>query len=173
VFAVLFGVLTQRIIRPGWSTGSESATAKPPLRTLLSLTQQRATITYVLTVTAIVFIALLISPNGFGYRAKGALLLFAGPAYLVLELQHWRESWRGRQSMPAGESHAVVSPVSVGWRRVGTALAYFTTFELAAILTLTLDWTARTGRWVGVGSQLLVGVVGLVALARLLAKQKT
>ena len=95
------------------------------------------------------------SDNDIGYRLKGALMQGAGAAFFLLVLHRMRQ--------PASDPSR---PLAIG--TLLSALGYFTVFLTAAVLTLTLDWETRSHRWLGVGSQLASGVLGLIACARFL-----
>jgi hypothetical protein len=81
-----------------------------------------------------------------GYCAKGALLVAAGSCLYALLLRGGAE------------------PPSLG--RFAEALGKLAIVELAAILTMTLDWSAAASRWVGAATQAAAGVTGIVACLR-------
>jgi hypothetical protein len=100
------------------------------------------------TVSLILVLAILMtSKNSAGHRIKGLGLIIIGVVFFFLFL-------RMRQPLL-------------------TAIGYYGAFEVSAILTLTLDWDIPWSRWVGVGSQLTVGALGLIGCAKWLATERT
>jgi hypothetical protein len=94
----------------------------------------------------LVLAVLLTSKNSVGHRVKGMALIIIGVAFFFLFL-------RARQPLL-------------------TAIWYFCAFEVSAILTLTLDWNIPSHQWLGVGSQLAAGALGLIGVAKWMAMEK-
>jgi hypothetical protein len=98
----------------------------------------------------IVLAVLAHSTNSPGHRVKALLLLAAGGVFFVLALLRLRAA--------SGPDATDATPA----RTLFNGLVYFGAFAVAAVLTLTLDFALPVQRWVGVGSQVVAGVVGLV-----------
>jgi len=89
---------------------------------------------------------LLISKNSVGHRVKGMALIIIGVIFFFLFLR-------------------VRRPLL-------TAIGYFCAFEAFAVPTLTLNWNVPSHQWLGVGSQLAAGVIGVIGCAKLMATEK-
>jgi hypothetical protein len=89
---------------------------------------------------------LLTSKNSVGHRVKGMAFIIIGVVFFYLFL---------RARLP-----------------LLTAIGYFCAFEVSAVLTLTLDWNVSSHQWLGVGSQLAAGVLGLIGCAKLMSTEK-
>jgi hypothetical protein len=94
----------------------------------------------------LVLAVLLTSKNSVGHRVKGMALIIIGVVFFFLFLR-------------------VRRPLI-------TAVGYFCAFEVSAVLTLTLDWNISSHQWLGVGSQLAAGVLGLIGCAKWMATEK-
>lgn len=110
----------------------------------------------------------LTSTNSIGYRAKGMLLFIAGAAFFYLSLYRWQLTETNQTEDARSDSIAAHRRTS---KSLLVALAYYCAFEVSAILTLTLNWNIPTQYWVGVSSQLAVGVLGLFGCAKMLARE--
>ena len=94
----------------------------------------------------LVLAVLLTSKNSVGHRVKGMALIIIGVVFFFLFM-------RMRQPLL-------------------TTICYFCAFEVSAVLTLTLDWNISSHQWLGVGSQLAAGVLGLIGCAKWMATEK-
>src|SRR5215510_366975 len=94
----------------------------------------------------LVLAVLLTSKNSVGHRVKGTALIIIGAVFFFLFM-------RMRQPLL-------------------TPICYFCAFEVSAVLTLTLDWNISSHQWLGVGSQLAAGVLGLIGCAKWMATEK-
>ena len=147
VFAGLFFAFAARILWPVEpSTITNTATRPAITASRLQLTRREVVgmsifVTVVLGAAVMAFIS---SDNDAGYRAKSVVLMIGGVGLLLLDVQV---------------------------RRIGlvTALLYFCVFQIAAILTLTLDFGSDMQRWIGLLSHVLAFVVGAFGCARALS----
>ncbi len=180
VFAalLLFSTISIRVIasspqsRPardlhGQTSRSPSA---PALYSYLGSSNRRAAHVIVGALLAIGILALVGSSNDFGYRLKGAVMVVAGACFYALGLVLLRSTRvRTALSVSGGEVSTDAKAMSRARRVLVETLVYVGVLELASVMTLTLDWTAPSNRWLGIGSQVTAAVVGLIGCARFLA----
>ncbi|MGH9766025.1 MAG: hypothetical protein ACREAB_01220 [Blastocatellia bacterium] len=154
-FAVVFLGFAARIVWPSRQDGVEprSSTAlahQTPTQYPLIEHPSRAAllVAYLFVVVSLILVLtiLLTSTNSVGHRIKGMGLMIIGVVFFFLFL-------RMRQLLL-------------------TAIAYYCAFEASAVLTLTLDFNIPSRRWLGVGSHLAVGALGLIGCARWLATKE-
>ena len=184
-FIVLFFSFTVRIMASFRPDRSEShllaKTAYPtssqkPLVEYLSPIGLRATYVFVAVSLLFGLTALLTSKNDIGYRIKGMLLFFAGAAFFYLWLRRLHQPSSNRVDF-FGEQPAITGDRYSGPHRRAlqsfvTAVLFFCVFELASILTLTLDWHNPWQSWLGVGSQLAASILGFIGCAKILAEER-
>ena len=102
--------------------------------------------------TLLVLAALAASPNGAGYRIKGAVLLAAGAIFFLLAVSRIR-----------GRTEAL-DPRAAQTLLAG--LGYFSVFATVAILMLMLNFRDPVERATGAAAQLVAGAVGLYGCVR-------
>jgi hypothetical protein len=101
---------------------------------------------FVVVSLILVLAVLLISKNSVGHRVKGMAFIVAGVVFFFLFL---------RARLP-----------------LISAIGYFCAFEALAVPTLTLNWNVTSHQWLGVGSQIAAGTIGLIGCAKLMATEK-
>ena len=147
VFASLFFAFAAGILWPGEPVTTTNTATRPAITAArLPLTRRELVgmsifVTVVLGAALMAFVS---SDNDAGYRAKSVVLMIGGVGLLLLDVQ---------------------------MRRIGlvTALLYFCVFQIAAILTLTLDFGSDVQRWIGLLSHVSAFVVGAFGCARALS----
>lgn len=155
-FVVLFFGFAARIAWPSQPHGveprsNETEARRTPIQETSIESPSRAALLIArvfIAVSLILVVAVLMtSKNSVGHRVKGMLVIIIGVVFFFLFLRMRRP--------------------------LLTAIGYFCAFGVSAILTLTLDWNVSSHQWLGVGSQLAAGVLGLIACAKCMAFDET
>jgi hypothetical protein len=146
-FANLFFTFAAGILWPARPNAAVPAATQPAVTaSRLQLTRRELVGAgiFVAALLATALVAFVSSGNDAGYRAKSVVLMVGGLGLLLLDLQA---------------------------QRIGlvTALLYFSVFQIAAILTLTLDFENDAQRWIGLASHVTAFVVGSFGCARALS----
>jgi hypothetical protein len=154
-FVALFFGFAARIAWPSQPRGIEPRSDETEARRTLiqeTLTESpsRAALLIARVFVAIslilVMAVLLTSKNSAGHRVKGIVMIIIGVIFFFLFL---------RMRRPAL-----------------TAIGYYCAFAVSAVLTLTLDWNVSSHQWLGAGSQLAAGLLGLIGCAKWMATEK-
>ena len=155
IFVVLFFGFAAKIAWPPQPSGLEPRPDETEAQRTLIQEQSIEQPSRAALLIARVFVALslilalavlLTSKNSVGHRVKGMAFIIIGVVFFYLFL---------RARLP-----------------LLTAIGYFCSFEVSAVLTLTLDWNVSSHQWLGVGSQLAAGVLGLIDCAKLMSTEK-
>ena len=155
IFVVLFFGFAAKIAWPPQPSGLEPRPDETEAqRTLIqepSIEQpSRAALliarVFVVVCLILVLAVLLTSKNSVGHRVKGMAFIVIGVVFFFLFL-------RMRQPLL-------------------TAIGYFCAFEAFAALILTLDWNVSLHQWLGVGSHLAAGALGIIGCAKWMATEK-
>src|SRR5262245_32696060 len=154
-FVVLFFGFAAKIAWPTQPRGIEPRSNEPEAhRTLIREpsiehpSRAALLIARVFVAVSLIFVLaiLLTSKNSVGHRIKGIASIIIGVVFFFLFL-------RMRQPLL-------------------TAIGYFCAFEAFAALILTLDWNVSSHQWLGVGSHLAAGAMGIIDCAKWMATEK-
>jgi hypothetical protein len=154
-FVALFFGFAARIAWPTQLRGieprsNETEARRTPIKETSTESPSRAALliagVFVAISLILVMAVLLTSKNSAGHRVKGIAMIIIGVIFFFLFLRMRRP--------------------------LLTAIGYYCAFEVSAVLTLTLDWNVSSHQWLGAGSQLAAGLLGLIGCAKWMAAEK-